>query len=103
MTQSVPSRSSLPLTLIPHGGISFQVARDLWLNLKAEKEIEHFNEGFQDRAKRSARSRGLEPSGPRPSSVGLPSPLRVSALFLGGHRALTRFQSKSAAARGFLT
>lgn len=32
----------------PHGGISFQLVRDLWLNVKAEKEIEHFNEDFQE-------------------------------------------------------
>lgn len=31
----------------PHKGISFQVVRDLWLNLAAEEEIEHFNEEFQ--------------------------------------------------------
>jgi pimeloyl-ACP methyl ester carboxylesterase len=31
----------------PHRGISFQLIRELWLKLRAEDEIEHFNEDFQ--------------------------------------------------------
>jgi hypothetical protein len=32
----------------PHRGISFQLIRDLWLNLDAGEEIEHFNEEYQE-------------------------------------------------------